>query len=231
MRLYFIPYILLSLLILSNIISVLGAPGSIPFYSPETAWNYDPTFGTTYIIEGCSFNTISVTGTGGLFDFTNFYWNLTSSTWDRFGFGCDTIGQHMNITSMTDLTITIKPSTTNITGRIWAPDRSQITNISGATYTWDTTNRVVTFLSDGSPSIILTFDTATPYISPSAPLILTSTHITQSANTLAQLLPIIALVSLIGIAKNPNQWKNIVGFAVSIAVIIIFGQVFNSMGF
>ena len=137
-----------------------AAPGLFHLNNPDFAFAYNPAvFGTTYVSGACSFNTLSVVGTGSLFDFSNFYWDISHATWPRFGFGCDTLGQHMNITLMTTNVVHVYPSAVGVSGRLWAPDMAGVAGVTGAaSWSWDATWHVVTFESTWfAPEITVTF--------------------------------------------------------------------------
>ena len=71
--------IILTFALLAATPQVFAAPGSISFTAPDFAWQYSNMTGTTYIKGNCSFNTMSSVGTGGLFDFSGFYWDTEPS--------------------------------------------------------------------------------------------------------------------------------------------------------
>jgi hypothetical protein len=202
-----------------------AAPGSISFTAPDFAWQYSNMTGTTYIKGNCSFNTMSSVGTGGLFDFSGFYWDTGAVTFGRFGFGCDSLGKYMNITAMTPLSVTVYLGPSDCTGRLWCPDRSGgLESVVGAsTYSWDTQYRILTVTRNGPPGSV----TATwyaPLVNPSN----VSTGVADAARLLASLLPLIMLFLVL---KNPRDYKIIISVGVTCLVIVVLAGIIFGMGF
>ena len=201
---------------------VWAAPGSISFTAPDFAWQYSNMTGTTYIKGNCSFNTMSSVGTGGLFDFSGFYWDTGAVTFGRFGFGCDTLGDVMNITAMTPLSVTML-----VTGpaqaRIWAPDfQDGVASVTGATYVYDSVNRIVELTTATPGTVVIT------WYAHLANVTTVSGNLGDAARLLATFLPLIILFLVL---KNPRDYKIIISVGVTCLIVIVLAGVIFSMGF
>jgi hypothetical protein len=201
---------------------VLAAPGSISFTAPDFAWQYSNVTGVSYIKGNCSFNTMSTVGTGGLFDFSGFYWDTGAVTFGRFGFGCDTFGDVMNVTGMTATSVTMLITGTT-QARIWAPDRTGgISSVTGATYVYDSVNRIVELTTDAPGTVVITW--YAPLVNPNN----ASTGVSEAARLLATFLP---LLMLFMVMRNPKDYKLIIGIGVTILVIMALAGVIYGMGY
>jgi hypothetical protein len=199
-----------------------AAPGSISFTAPDFMWQYSNVTGATYIKGNCSFNAMSSTGTGGLFDFSGFYWDTGAATFGRFGFGCDTLGDTMNVTAMTKLSVTLD-CTGTMTGRIWAPDRvGGVESVIGATYTYDAVNRIVDLTVDVPGNVVITW--YAPLTQPN----LVSTGITDGARLLVGMLPVLMLLLVV---QHPDQWRTIIGVGLATAILLIIALTVFGLGY
>jgi hypothetical protein len=200
-----------------------AAPGSISFTAPDFMWQYSNVTGATYIKGNCSFNVMSSTGTGGLFDFSGFYWDTGAVTFGRFGFGCDTLGDTMNVTAMTKLSVTLD-CTGTMTGRIWAPDfQDGIVSVTGATYTYDAVNRIVDLTVDVPGNVVITW-----YAHLTNPATTVSTDVADSARLLASFIPLFIIFLVI---RDPKDYKIIIGLGVTCFVIVVLAGVIFGLGF
>ena len=200
----------------------LASPGSVSFTAPDFAWQYSNVTGATYIKGNCSFNAMSSTGTGGLFDFSGFYWDTGAVTFGRFGFGCDSFGDTMNVTAMTKLSVTLD-CTGTMTGRIWAPDFADgIESVIGATYTYDAVNRIVDLTVDVPGAVVITW--YAHLTNPAA----VSTGVADAARLLASLLPLIMLFMVL---RDPKEYKIIISVGVTIMVVIVLAGIIFGLGF
>jgi hypothetical protein len=201
---------------------VLAAPGSISFTAPDFAWQYSNVTGVAYIKGNCSFNTMSTVGTGGLFDFSGFYWDTGAVTFGRFGFGCDTLGDVMNITAMTPLSLTFTLTGT-AQARIWAPDHQDgVESVTGATYVYDSVNRIVEVTSTTPGTVVITW--YAHLTNPTA----VSTGVADAARLLATFIP---LITLFLVLKDPKDYRIIISLGVTCLVIVILAGIIFGLGY
>jgi hypothetical protein len=199
-----------------------AAPGSISFTAPDFMWQYSNVTGATYIKGNCSFNAMSSTGTGGLFDFSGFYWDTGAVTFGRFGFGCDSLGDTMNVTGMTKLSVTLD-CTGTMTGRIWAPDHQDgVASVVGATYTYDAVNRIVDLTVDVPGAVVITW--YAHLTNPAA----VSTGITDGARLLVMMLPVLMLLLVV---QRPKEWRSIIGIGLTVAILLMIALTVFGLGY
>lgn len=122
-------------------------------------------------------------------------------TWSSLGFASDTAATTMTVTSTGQYDITY---TTNGAGtqRVYPVGLGQPTSVSGASYSWNGATGVATMVTTGAETVVLHWAA-------------TSTSVYSAAQTLSEILPIIALLALFGAYKYPEQrWMLIQTFFV-----------------
>jgi hypothetical protein len=129
------------------------------------------------------------------------------------------IGADISVTGIESYELTY--STTQALGakteRVYAPGRIEptVTGAGSSTYAGYITS-IITNMSD---NVKLTWQQATSY------------EVTQTAVFLSGFLPLLLVLAVVGIIKEPDHWKVIVGFALVIGVMALLGQLYLSMGF
>jgi len=129
----------------------------------------------------------------GLNLFTNFRIG-GGQTWSSLGFASDTVATTMTITStgQYDLTYTTNGAGTQ---RVYCPFLKEPTTVTGATYTWNPSTSVATLTTAGAAAVALHWTST----------VTTSGGVYTMAQTLSQLLPIIAILTLFGAFKYPDE--------------------------
>jgi hypothetical protein len=208
-----------------------AAPGSFSFYNPAFVWQYSNATGAHFFAEGCSWNGLSTTGTGGLFDFSNFYWNLTGATQSRIGFGVDTWGANMTITNVSALSLTYvaenDPALLPTTVRIWCPDLGQPSDVAGAfSWSFDSTWQVLSISSTLDAVVTVTWTqtavTFGQYVWPALALL----------SVVLLIIPAVYILKLLG-GEDLGAGKVVVlmlytGIAIAVAA-IIFQQIISAL--
>jgi hypothetical protein len=136
---------------------------------------------STYTRPTSGLNLFTEFGIGGVGSYT-------------LGFASDTVATTMTITStgQYDLTYTTNGAGTQ---RVYCPFLKEPTTVTGATYTWNPSTSVATLTTAGAAAVALHWTST----------VTTSSGVYTMAQTLSQLLPIIALLALFGAFKYPDE--------------------------
>jgi hypothetical protein len=102
------------------------------------------------------------------------------------------------------------------TARFYLP-RATPTVTGASSSTWDQTTSILTIVTNGASDVEVHWS-------------LTSSSVSDTANILIWMFPLIFLLTTFSLIKNPGEWRSILTVAMLIVVIGFFGWLFLSWG-
>lgn len=127
--------------------------------NPDLALACSNATGVVYLKGSATFTSMSLTGTGGIVDFSGFRWDPTGVTPGRIGFITDGLGDMMNVTSLNTMELIYRyEGGVGQTQRIWSPDWGEPVSITGGVMAYDSTWAVTTVTvndPDGEGTVVI----------------------------------------------------------------------------